>query len=143
MARDPKSTYLREQRDVAIFRAYTKALAEHHFSCDTEACNWVRKQPAPSFFTSPEFCQIIVSRMLRGKDCDLKGARRAKFEELKRLYLERVDLPRFKGKPMIDICNEIVALPAPEFYLERRVVAMIIREQKEKNTQRFVRRWVR
>lgn len=143
MARDAKSTFLREQRDLAIFRAYTKALAEHHFSCDTEACNWVRKQPAPSFFTSPEFCQIIVSRLLRGKDSNLKGARRAKFEELKRLYLERVDLPRFKGKPMIDICNEIVYLPAPEFYLERRIVAAIIQEQKKKHMQKVVDRWVR
>lgn len=130
--REPKSTYLREERDRALFEAYTKALRNIRFNTQEEAINYVRTHEAPKFYISGEFAAYVIGRMLRGVSMGVTGIQRIKkFKELFRRFCEVKNTPRMKGLSNKDICSLLVDEPAPEFYINYRMAKGILLEQRK------------
>ena len=59
---------LRERRDRELFIAYQNALQEHDFVDQRQAVDFVRKNSAPRWFVSKEFCAAVISSWNRGKE---------------------------------------------------------------------------
>lgn len=134
---------LRKDRDKALFAAYNKAIATINFSSQVEAVDYVRTHEAPRFYISPEFCSIVIGRMIRGEDPGIKGTLRIKkFEELYARYITESSKPENKNMAAREICNIIVEQKAPEFYLNYRASAGIINKQKEKRIKELTCGWI-
>lgn len=127
-----RSTYLRKQRDIALFESYSKAIQEHDFANQKEAFDYVRKHAAPRFFSSNMFCESMITKMLNGQPTGLKNPQAVrKYNELFRRYKQKAE--QYPEKTIREICAIIVDEPAPEFYLNRRITQWIIaREKKER-----------
>lgn len=126
-----RSTYLRKQRDRALFESYSEAIKVHDFATQKEAYDYVRTHPAPRFFSSHLFCASMIKKMLDGVPTGLKSPQSIrKYNELFKRYLERSE--QYPDKSIEEICAIIVDEPAPEFYLNRRITQWVIaRERKE------------
>ncbi len=136
-----KTTYLREQRDRALFDAYCKAISEHSFRSQDEATDYVRTHEAPRFYISPEFCMLIMGRLSRGQDSGIKGkAATRKFQELFRRYVAEWKKPESRNLDIYDICSKIVCQPAPEFYINNRAARGIIQDQKRQRQREWERK---
>ena len=137
-----KDTDLREQRDKAIFDAYRKALVEQGFQTQSEAVEYVRTHPAPRFFVSAKFCQIVIGRLIAGKHPGVSGKQRIrKFRELYRRYLIEKDKPENADLSVYEISWRIVDQQAPEFYLNFRAASEIINRQREKQQEFLAQRY--
>lgn len=134
-----KSTYLREQRDAALFDAYIKAVRDIGFSTQEMAYDYVRTHEAPRFFVEPKFCQEIISKIERGLPTGLRNPQSIrKYDELYRRFKQmRKENP---DMPMRDICEAIVDGKAPEFYLNRRITQWIIGREKRMKWERMEKR---
>ena len=134
-----KSLSLREERDRAVFEAYNQAITQNDFKSQDEACKYVRKMKAPRFYVSPEFCGIVIGRMLRGEPTGVDGeASKRKFNELFRRYLAYQSVG--EKATLISICYNIVYEEAPEFYLSTRSIRYIIFKEKERQCEELRRR---
>ena len=136
-----KTTYLREQRDRALFDAYCRAISQHSFRSQDEATDYVRTHDAPRFYISPEFCMLIMGRLSRGQDSGIKGkAATRKFQELFRRYVTEWKKPESRDLDMYEICSRIVCQPAPEFYINNRCARGIIQRQKKIRQEEWERK---
>ena len=134
---------LRKARDKALFDAYNKALSTISFSSQAEAVDYVRTHEAPRFYISPEFCSIVIGRMIRGEEPGIKGTLRIKkFRELYARFLVESSKPENEDMAAREICNIIVEQKAPEFYLNYRASAGIINAQKEKRIKELRYGWI-
>lgn len=139
-----RDTMLRQQRDVALFRAYQQALKEHDFENQRDAVNYVRTHPAPKWFVSPEFCAAVLSSMDRGRDHYKMGReKKRKFLALHELYKEKKKVFPYCGMCHLTLCREIAAMPAPEWYLGYEMAAKIINEQIKHRNERIAERYAR
>lgn len=121
---------LRQRRDIELFRAYQKALKEHEFSDQREAVDYVRKNEAPRWFVSKEFCAAVISNWLRGKDSyKMRQNKRRKFKALYELYIELKDKFPYCAMNHLDMCAAIVEMPAPEWFIDHQLASRIITEQ--------------
>jgi hypothetical protein len=133
---------LRQQRDLELFKCYRKALEEHTFELQREAVDYVRTHPAPHWFVSREFCAAVISSRLRGKDHYKMGKqKRRKFDALFELYQQKRKEHPFSEMKHMEVCEAIVAMPAPEWYLEREMAYLIIKEQIKQWNQRKTKRY--
>ena len=131
-----KTTYLREQRDIALFNTYTKAIEEFDFANQYEAYDYVRKHPAPRFFVSPFFCESMMLKMLAGKPTGLRNPQTVrKYDELFRRYKSMQE--RHPELTLRDICERIIDEPAPEYYLNRRITQWIIARERKKRWEKM------
>lgn len=139
-----RDTMLREQRDKALFKAYQIALQENDFSNQREAVDFVRKNSAPRWFVSKEFCAAVISSWLRGKDfCKMRINKRRKFIALFDLYKKlKSELP-FSAFTHLDLCAVIVEMPAPEWFIDRQLASRIITEQMAKRNELMASRYGR
>jgi len=139
-----RDTMLREQRDFALFQSYQKALEENTFSNQREAVDYVRTHTAPRWFVSKEFAAAVLSSKLRGKDHYRMGrSKRRKFDALFRLYLEKKQESPYCGFCHLALCEAIIDMPAPEWYLEHDTVSRIIKEQIKEINDYYARRHAR
>lgn len=121
---------LRKRRDQALFRAYQDALREKDFSDQREAVEYVRKNEAPRWFVSKEFCAAVISSWLRGKEfCKMRPNKRRKFQALFEIYKNMRNEWPYNTLSHVDLCAVIVELPAPEWYLDHQMASRIITAQ--------------
>lgn len=133
---------LRQQRDLELFKCYRKALEENDFSLQREAVDYVRTHPAPRWFVSREFCAAVISSRMRGKDhYKMSKQKRRKFDALFELYKEKKEDPKYCGMRHTELCEVIVEMPAPEWYLEREMAYLIIKEQMKLWNQNKTKRY--
>ena len=133
---------LRQQRDFEFFKAYQKAIEEHQFANQREAIDYVRTHEAPRWFVSKEHCAAVLSCKVRGLELYKMGKQKArKFDELLRLYVqEKREQPNAHH---LDLCEKIVNMPAPEWYLEHQIASRIINEQISFRNNLMARRYGR
>lgn len=138
---DKKSVYLREERDRALFDAYSKAIGEIQFASQCEAVDYVRTHEAPRFYIDGEFCRIVINRIRNGRPMNVYCYHQIeRFKELARRFeIERAD-PRNKNLSTLAICNIIVEQKAPEFYLSNRRAREILASQKEIRCKEMLKR---
>ena len=139
-----RDTMLRQQRDYELFKAYQSALVEHTFENQRDAVNYVRSHPAPRWFVSKEFCAAVLSSLLRGKDhYNMGKQKRRKFKALLDLYIEKKKEFPYSGMCHLALCEAIVDMPAPEWYLGYEMANKIIAEQIKERNDRIARRYAR
>lgn len=121
---------LRQRRDTELFRAYQKALATHEFADQRQVVDYVRKNEAPRWFVSKEFCAAVISSWLRGKEfCKMRDNKRRKFQALYQIYLKlREEFP-YNTFNHLELCAAIVEMPAPEWYIDHQLASRVINEQ--------------
>lgn len=144
LAKREKATHLREERDEALYKAYNAAVSEFDFASQDDAYNWVRKHSAPRFYITPDFCAIVLGRMISGRHPEVYGTERLrKFNYLFERYKQIKSNPKTSDLTIIRICEIIVHEKAPEFYLSLSSTAKIISRQRRLQCKRFMDRWVR
>lgn len=121
---------LRECRDKELFRAYQNALKERTFADQREAVDYVRKNEAPRWFVSKEFCAAVISSWLRGKEfCKMRPNKRRKFLALYELYLSLRNKFPYSSLNHLELCATIVDMPAPEWFIDHQLASRIISQQ--------------
>lgn len=133
-----RDTMLRQQRDFEFFEAYREALKTNVFANQREAVDYVRTHPAPRWYVSREFCAAVLSSLLRGKDHYKMGkSKRRMFDALLRLYQEKRQDPSFAKMKHAELCEHIVSLPAPEWFIGyERADDIILAQMREWNNNR-------
>lgn len=121
---------LRERRDRELFLAYQNALKENDFVDQRQAVDFVRRNEAPRWFVSKEFCAAVISSWLRGKEfCKMRNNKRRKFEAIYEIFLSlRTRLP-YSAMTLLELCATIVEMPAPEWFIDYQSASRIINEQ--------------
>lgn len=139
-----RDTMLRQQRDSALFQSYQEALKEKAFNTQKEAIDYVISSPAPEWFVSREFCAAVISSRLRGKDHYKMGrSKRRKFDALFELYQQKRKEFPYCGYCHLDLCEAIVSMPAPEWFLGSDIASKIIVRQMHIRNERMARRYGR
>lgn len=135
---------LRKRRDLELFRAYQKALQEHDFVDQRQAVDFVRKNEAPRWFVSREFCAAVISSWLRGKEfCKMRLNKRRKFQALFDIYNNLKEQFPYCALNHLELCGAIVDMPAPEWYLDHQMASRIISEQMELRNEQIASRYGR
>lgn len=135
---------LRKRRDQALFRAYQDALREKDFSDQREAVEYVRKNEAPRWFVSKEFCAAVISSWLRGKEfCKMRPNKRRKFQALFEIYKNMRNEWPYNTLSHVDLCAVIVELPAPEWYLDHQMASRIITAQMNIKNEAIAKKYGR
>lgn len=134
-----KDTELKEARDRDLFLCYQKALKEKDFRNQWEAIEYVRKCPAPRFYISSKVCSLLIGRIFAGKRLErMHPLAYRRIQHLAKMYKELVggELGK-KGLPREHICELLVDMPAPEFYVSNIYASRIInREIRRHNSGR-------
>ena len=139
-----KDTMLRQQRNRALFKAYQSALETESLESQREAVNFVRTHPAPKWFVSKEFCAAVLSSRLRGEDkYKMRKQTKRKFDALMQLYLEKKKEFPYCGMCHLALCEAIVEMPAPEWFLGYEMAAKIIAGQIKEHNDKIARRYAR
>lgn len=121
---------LRERRDRELFIAYQNALQEHDFVDQRQAVDFVRKNSAPRWFVSKEFCAAVISSWNRGKEfCKMRSNKKRKFQALFEIYNNLKGQFPYSALNHLELCGVIVEMPAPEWYIEHQLASRIINEQ--------------
>lgn len=132
---------LRKRRDRALFQAYQKALQENEFSDQREAVDYVRKNEAPRWFVSKEFCAAVISSWIRGKEfCKMRVNKRRKFQALYEIYQKLKQEFPYSSLNHLELCGVIVDLPAPEWYIDHQLASRIITEQINLRNEELARK---
>ena len=139
-----RDTMLRQHRDQELFKAYQEALKNNEFEDQKDAINFVRTHPAPEWFVSKEFCAAVLSSKLRGRDHYKMGKQKMrKFDALLGLYLEKKKEFPYCGMCHLALCEAIVQMPAPEWFLGVEMATKIINEQIRERNDKIARRYAR
>ena len=135
---------LRQHRDSELFKAYQEALKTNRFENQRDAVNYVRTNAAPGWFVSKEFCAAVLSSKLRGRDHYKMGKQKMrKFDALMKLYLEKKKEFPYCGMCHLALCEAIIKMPAPEWFLGYEMAAKIINEQIKERNEKIARRYAR
>ena len=132
-----RDTMLRQQRDLALFTAYQEALKKLTFNTQKEAIDHVLESPAPQWFVSREFCAAVISSRMRGRDhYRMSRTKRRKFDALFELYTQLRQQAPYSSMCHQDLCEAIVAMPAPEWFLGYDAASrIIIKEMNRRHEQ--------
>ncbi len=122
-----------EQRDANLMKVYREALSLPEPLSQSEICHYVSMHGADRFWVSEERALAVISRMYRNYHATLstmyplkRKMYREIFARVNRLMKERPCLSR------IEAVSEVVASPAPEFYLTPGSVKVILCRIKKK-----------
>lgn len=116
------------QRDKELYAAFRDILCNSRGVALADMFGMAAKRPASRFWVSEERAAQVVSWMLRGASQEkiesMVAQRRAMFEEIyRRVRALMADDPSLC---MTHAVNEVVASPAPEFYLSPKSARVII-----------------
>lgn len=137
-----KDTELKSQRDRDLFLCYQKALRENDFRDQWEAIEYVRKQPAPKFYISSKVCSLLLGKLFAGKP--IGRMHPLAYKRLKRLAEMYQDVASGvigkRGYSRERICESLVEMPAPEFYLSHNYAVRIIAKEMHKHNEKLLKR---
>lgn len=139
-----KDTELKAVRDRDLFVSYQKALREHDFPNQWEAVEYVRTHPAPRFYISSKVCSLLLGRLFAGKSLQgLQGLAKKRLLKLSNMYKAFAggDFGR-KGMSRERICEMLIEMPAPEFYITHRYATRIITKEIARHNQEKIRRLI-
>lgn len=141
MDRTRKNTWLKRQRDCALFEAYRSALAGRSFTSQREAVDYVRMQPAPRFYISAHAAASYINAILSGREIKgLNSSSRRRLDELMRRFTAIRENPKFSGSSVYSLCQRIVEEPAPEFYVGYELASKVICRETMMHNERVARR---
>lgn len=137
-----RDTELKQTRDRDLFLCYQRALQENNFQDQSEAIEYVRKCPAPRFYISSKSCSILLGKIFAGKRLErmhpLAYKRLRHLADMYRAYVSGDN--GMKGLSRERVCEIIIDMPAPEFYVSHLYATRIITKEIRKHNQRMERR---
>lgn len=137
-----KDTELKEARDRDLFMCYQKALRENNFQDQWEAIEYVRRCPAPRFYISSKSCSLLLGKIFAGKRLErmhpLAYKRIRRLADMYKTYVSGEN--GMKGLSRERVCEVIVDMPAPEFYVSHLYATRIITKEMRKHNQQMERR---
>lgn len=137
-----KDTELKEARDRDLFACYQKALRENNFQDQWEAIEYVRRCPAPRFYISSKVCSLLLGKIFAGKR--LERMHPLAYKRLRDLAEKYKSFVRGengkKGLSRERVCEIIVDMPAPEFYVSHIYATRIITKMMRKHNEEYMRR---
>jgi len=137
-----KDTELKETRDRDLFACYQRALKENNFQNQWEAIEYVRRCPAPRFYISSKVCAILMGKMFAGKRLErMHPLAYKRLQHLAKMYRAYVSGEAgAKGLSRERICEILVDMPAPEFYINNVYASRIINREMRKHNERRAKR---
>jgi len=128
-----KDTELREERDHALYLTYLRGLREEHFNNMHEAADWCRCQPAPKFYLSAKSLVNYIKMIDKGRSLHrLHSTTRRKVYRLYNLYMKYMEEHPDTTEPKEWICETLVCLPAPEFYMGHDLTLLTLQRERQK-----------
>ncbi len=126
-----------DERARDIMQTYDRCIAECRYISILRIYEQVARSPARRFFVSPQRAASVVSAARRGK-AGLSAMREEKREMFKEI-IRRVESRVKDGdtRPLREICKDVVAQPAPRFYLAAGGVKTVVSKfRKEWNREK-------
>lgn len=132
-----KDTELKEARDRDLFSCYQKALKENDFQNQWEAIEFVRKSPAPRFYISSKVCAILLGKLFAGKRLErMHPLAYRRLLQLAKMYKTLVAGDAgMKGLSRERVCEILVDMPAPEFYINNIYASRIINKEIRRHNE--------
>lgn len=115
-----------------LMRAYDEYMDKCKYIRMPEVYHAVANMPAKRFWVSTIRAALVISAMIRGED-PLKKMRGSKKEMYLEIYKRVMELRENNKTALItELCDIVVAQPAPKFYLTPKTVkVMICKRRKE------------
>jgi len=127
---------LRKRRD--LYTLYKKGLEEGRFSSMRDAGRYICRQPAPCFYVSPEFASQLIGRIMANRSlADMNSSMRRMAARLYSDYKDYLLKHPDTKKSRVSIMNELVEMPAPEFYMTGDAVRRSLREEINETKKKF------
>lgn len=137
-----KDTELKELRDRDLFLCYQKALRENNFQDQWEAIEFVRRCPAPRFYISSKVCSLLLGKIFAGQKLErMHPMAYKRIMHLAEMYKKYVSGQMGqKGLSRERICEILVDMPAPEFYVSHIYASRIIVREIRRHNKEMDRR---
>lgn len=137
-----KDTELKAIRDRDLFLAYQKALRERDFENQWEAVEYVRKSPAPRFYISSKVCSLLLGKLFAGQRLEqMHPLSYRRIKCLEKMYRNYVGGEAgMKGLSRERVCEILVDMPAPEFYISNLWATRIINKEIARHNREKTRR---
>ncbi len=126
-----KDVELKSIRDRDLFLCYQKALKEKDFKNQWEAIEYVRKSPAPRFYISSKVCSLLLGKIFAGHKLErMHPLAYRRIKHLEKMYKSMVTgQAGMQGLSRERVCEIIVDMPAPEFYISNVYATRIINKE--------------
>ena len=121
---------MKRRKRLALYALYKKGLEEGRFESLRDAARYIATQPAPCYFVSPEYASDLVGFILAGKPLDgLNPAQKRLAARLYQEYKNYLSTHPETRRSRISILNDLVDMPAPEWYMSPEGVRKMLREE--------------
>lgn len=137
-----KDVELKAARDRDLFLCYQKALRENDFRNQWEAIEHVRTHPAPRFYISPKSASLLLGKVFANQPIEPMHRMAVKrLKQLESMYRSFVKGEGGqKGLSRERICEILLDMPAPEFYLTHHYATRIITKEIARHNEERIRR---
>ena len=134
-----KAPYERKkEKAVALTRAFHTMLSRNRNLSVTQLIERLESLPAPRFYVSTQNAINMVHRIRKGLETNMRGKRREMFDEIiARLEKEKRKHPQ---KSNYDQMEDVLAQPAPSFYMTGKSMYKIINSHLKENRKRRLNR---
>ncbi len=128
-----KDTELKAVRDRDLFLCYQKALRECDFKNQWEAIEYVRQSPAPRFYISSKACSLLLGKIFAGQRLvKMHPLAYRRIKCLEKMYKNYVSgAAGCRGLSRERVCEILVDMPAPEWYVSNAYATRIINKEIE------------
>ena len=134
-----KAPYERKrEKAIALTRAFHTMLSKNRGMSVTQLIEKLEELPAPRFYVSTQCAINMVNRIKKGLETNMRGSRREMFDEIMaRLEKEKKRHPQ---KSNYDQMEDVLAQPAPSFYMTGKSMYKIINSHLKENRKRRLNR---
>ena len=121
-----------------LYAVYKRGLEEGRFTSIRSASEWISRQPAPCFYISPEAAYKYIGwvrarRSLMNFNASQRRMIRRLYSDYNKYLSDHPDTKR----SCIDIMDELVQRPAPEFYMSPGSIKVVLLEEIAKVKKRW------
>lgn len=121
---------MKRRKRLALYALYKEGLEQGRFESLRHAARYISKQPAPCYFTSPEYATDLVGLIISGKGLgNLTPSQQRLAVKLHQEYKDYLSSHPDTRRSRISIMDEIVDRPAPEWYASQEAIRKMLREE--------------
>lgn len=119
-----------EERITALMEEYDRYIASCEYIRVSEVFDHIVNQPCRRFWVSNIRAAVVVARMLKG--CKLKNMRPSKKEMFQEIFRRVCKMKeQFPSMSLFQLVAEVVAQPAPKFYLTASSAKIMVYKAKK------------
>lgn len=119
-----------EERITALMEEYDRYIASCEYIRMSEVFDHIVNQPCRRFWVSNIRAAVVVARMLKG--CKLKNMHPSKKEMFQEIFRRVCKMKeQFPSMSLFQLVAEVVAQPAPKFYLTANSAKIMVYKAKK------------